>query len=478
MTYIPHTDAERFEMLKTIGVAKMEDLFRDVPEKVRFPQLQLPSAIAEMEVMEELQQLASANANTGELACFLGAGAYNHYVPTTVNYVLSRGEFYTAYTPYQPEISQGTLQAMFEYQSMMCALTDMEVSNASHYDGATSLAEGIIMAVAVSRGARCKALISPAVHPQYREVVRTYTQGMGLEITGDENLEASVSDLVKLLDDATAALVVQTPNFFGQIEDLKGLADQVHAAGALLVVVANPISLGLLRPPGQFGADIVCGEGQPLGISTNFGGPYLGYFTTRKNLVRQMAGRLVGETVDMDNQRGYVLTLSTREQHIRREKATSNICSNQGLMALAAAVYMATMGKCGLRQVAELNYHKAHYAAEQIDALRGFVVDKSKPFFNEFVVKCPKSVAAINEQLLEEHGIIGGYDLGREYPQLKNRMLVAVTEMNTKDQIDELVAALKEFAPKPATKATKKAAKAAKKTTQGTKTPKGTRRAR
>ena len=265
--------------------------------------------------------------------------------------------------------------------------------------------------------------------------------------------------MLKLLDDKTAAFVVQSPNFFGQIEDLKGLADAVHAVGALLIVVANPMSLGLLTPPGQFGADIVCGEGQPLGIPLSFGGPYLGFFTTRKNLVRQMAGRIVGETVDMDDQRGYVLTLSTREQHIRREKATSNICSNQGLMALAAAVYMSTMGKCGLRNVAELNYHKAHYAAEQIDALRGFVVDKRKPFFNEFVVKCPKSVATVNAYLLDEHGIIGGYDLGQDYPHLKNHMLVAVTEMNTKEQIDDLAAALEHLSPKPPKKAVKKAVK-------------------
>lgn len=459
MPYIPHTDAERLEMLKTIGVQKMEDLFRDVPEAVRFPRLDLPPAVSEMEVMWELQNIASANVNTSDFSCFLGAGAYNHYIPTTVNYVLSRGEFYTAYTPYQPEISQGTLQAMFEYQSMMCALTGMEVSNASHYDGATALAEGVMMAVAVSRGDRRKVVVSPAVHPQYREVVRTYTQGMGLNITGDENLDAAIPDLLKLLDDKTAALVVSSPNFFGQIEDLKGLADAVHAAGALLSVVANPISLGLLTPPGQLGADIVCGEGQPLGIPLSFGGPYLGFFTTRKNLVRQMAGRLVGETVDADNQRGYVLTLSTREQHIRREKATSNICSNQGLMALAAAVYMSTMGKCGLRNVAELNYHKAHYAAGQIDALRGFVVDKRRPFFNEFVVKCPKSVAVVNAHLLSEHGIIGGYDLSQAYPHLKNHMLVAVTEMNTKEKIDELVAALGHLSPKLPKKVAGRAAK-------------------
>jgi len=469
MTYIPHTDAERFEMLQAIGVSKMEDLFRDVPEKVRFPELRLPTAVTEMEVMQELQQLANANAHAGEFACFLGAGAYHHYIPATVDYVISRGEFYTAYTPYQPEISQGTLQAMFEYQSMMCALTGMEVSNASHYDGATALAEGVMMAVAVSRGERRKAILSPKVHPQYREVVRTYTQGMGLTITGDENPEADLPDLLKLLDDQTAAFVIQNPNFLGQIEDIQGLADQVHAAGALLIVIANPISLGLLTPPGRYGADIVCGEGQPLGIPLSFGGPYLGYFTARKSLVRQMAGRLVGETVDADDRRGYVLTLSTREQHIRREKATSNICTNQGLTALAAAVYLSTLGKCGLRQVAELNYHKAHYAADQIDALRGFVVDKSKPFFNEFIVKCPKSVATINAHLLNEHGILGGYDLGRDYPHLKNHMLIAVTEMNTRDQIDELTQALQEFSPKPVKKVTRKPTpkRTVRKTTRG-----------
>ena len=474
MTYFPHTDAERAEMLAAIGVQKMEDLFRDVPERVRFPSLNLPAAISEMEVMWELQNISDANARVGEFPCFLGAGAYLHYVPTTVDYVLSRGEFYTAYTPYQPEISQGTLQALFEYQSMMCALTGMEVSNASHYDGATSLAEGVMMAVAVSRGERRKVILSPAVHPQYREVVRTYTQGMGLEITGDESLQATIPDVLNLLDGKTAALVIQNPNFLGQIEVVQGLADVVHAAGALLIVVANPMSLGLLKPPGQYGADIVCGEGQPLGIPMSYGGPYLGYFTTRKNLVRQMAGRLVGETVDLDNQRGYVLTLSTREQHIRREKATSNICSNQGLMALAAAVYMATMGRCGMRQVAELNYHKAHYAAEQIDGLRGFVADKSQPFFNEFVVKCPKSVGAVNVHLLDERGIIGGYDLGQEYPHLKNHMLVAVTEMNSKEHIDEFVAALGELSPKPPKKAKKPVAK--KKT--AARAAKGTRRAR
>ncbi len=444
MTYIPHTDAERREMLRAIGVEKLDDLFQAVPERVRFPKLELPEALSEMEAAWEAQYLAEANDHAGTLAHFLGAGAYNHYIPSTVDYVLSRGEFYTAYTPYQPEISQGTLQAIFEYQSMMCALTGMEASNASHYDGATSLAEGAMMAAGVSRGARKKIAVSPAVHPQYRAVMRAYTQGMELTITGDDDLKAGVPDLLKSLDQDTAALVVQTPNFFGQLEDLKGLADKVHAAGALLIVAADPISMGLFQPPGAFGADIVCGEGQPLGIPLSYGGPYLGFFTTLKKHVRQMAGRLAGETVDADGQRGYVLTLSTREQHIRREKATSNICSNQALMALAAGVYLATLGKCGLRQVAELCYHKAHYAADEISKLKGYHVLRDKPFFKEFVVRCPRPVSSINEHLLDQWGIVGGYDLGRDYPHLKNHMLVCVTETNSRDQIDALVEALKE----------------------------------
>ncbi len=449
MSYIPHTEAERDEMLRVIGVDKLEDLFQVVPERVRFPHLDLPAGLSEMEAAWELQDLAGANDHTDDVACFLGAGAYHHYIPATVHYVLSRGEFYTAYTPYQPEISQGTLQAIFEYQSMMCALTGMEVSNASHYDGATSLAEGALMAVAVSRGERKKIIVSPAVHPEYRAVMRTYTQGLGLSITGDElaaGVPADLPALLDLLDRDTAALVVQTPNFFGQIEDLKGVADRVHAAGALLIVVADPISLGLFCPPGHLGADIVCGEGQPLGIPLSFGGPYLGYFTTLKKYVRQMAGRLVGETVDAEGKRGYVLTLSTREQHIRREKATSNICSNQGLMALAASVYLATLGQCGLRQVAELCYHRAHYAADEIDKQPGYRVVRDKPFFKEFVVKCPRPVNEINQYLLDEWGILGGYDLGRDYPHLREHMLVCVTEMNPREQIDALVEALREVA--------------------------------
>jgi glycine dehydrogenase subunit 1 len=434
--YIPHSDADRQAMLAAIGIRSIDDLFSDVPAHVRFPDLNLPSAISEMEARRELENLARDNFIAADGPCFLGAGAYHHFVPAVVDAVLRRGEFYTAYTPYQPEVSQGTLQAIFEYQTMICALTGMQVSNASHYDGATATAEAVITAVNVHRGKRRKVAISPWVHPEYRAVVRTYTQGMGLEI-GDWEIGDS-------LDRDTACIIVQYPDFLGRIEDLTPLADAAHAAGALFIVVADPIALGLLRPPGAFGADIVVGEGQGLGAGLNFGGPYLGFFATREQYVRKMAGRLVGQTVDTEGRRGFVLTLSTREQHIRREKATSNICTNQGLIALAAAVYMAALGRCGMRQVAELCFHKAHYAAARIDALAEYAVVRDAPFFKEFVVRCPLPVEEINDRLMADWGIIGGYDLGRDYAQLEDHVLLCVTEMNAREEIDALVAALEE----------------------------------
>jgi glycine dehydrogenase subunit 1 len=446
MNFVPHTDAERQAMLDKIGVERVADLFQDVPADKLYVGFDLPEPLSEMEAGWELNSLAGANVHVNQYACFLGAGAYNHYVPSVVDYVLQRGELYTAYTPYQPEISQGTLQAIFEYQSMICALTGMEVANASHYDGATSLAEAVIMAINVHRGKRGKIILSPTIHPEYRQVVRTYTQGMGLTIVGDEDLTGDLVALQALLDDDTAMLAAQNPDFFGRVEDLSSLADACHAHKALLAVVADPISLGMFKSPGEMGADIVVGEGQPMGGGLNFGGPYLGFFAVRQKDVRRMAGRLVGETTDADDRRGYVLTLATREQHIRREMATSNICTNQGLLALAAGVYMATLGRCGLPKIASLCYHKAHYAAAQIDALEGYEVWKDRPFFKEFVVKCSRPVAEINPYLLDEWDIIGGYDLGRDYPHLANHMLIAVTETNTREEIDDLVAALEEVA--------------------------------
>jgi len=432
-------------MLDTIGVKSLEDLFTDVPKKHRFPMLNLPPALTEMEAAAELGELSLGNENIRtDLVCFLGAGAYNHYIPAAVDHILQRSEFYTAYTPYQPEISQGTLQSIFEYQSLIVALTGMEVSNASHYDGATAVAEAIALANAQFHGRRKKVVISPAIHPQYRQTLRTYVQDMQLELVGDDPSRlSSLDSLSSLIDDNTALVIVQYPDFFGRIYDYTQLIETAHRLGALVCVAANPIALGLLKTPGELGADIVVGEGQPLGIPLSYGGPYLGFFATRKQFIHKMAGRLVGETVDSRGQRAYVLTLTAREQHIKRERATSNICTNQGLLALAAAVYLSLLGPSGLRQVAELCYSKAHYTAEKISSIPGYSLCFDTPFFHEFTVCCPKPVAEINAHLLE-HGFLGGYDLGQEYPGLKNHMLMAVTEMNTRDEIDALVDVLAE----------------------------------
>ena len=440
--YLPQTENDRRTMLETIGLSSVEELFEDVPEQHRFPTLNLPGAVSEMEILNELYGMALKNSSTGCYATFLGAGAYNHFVPSAVPAMASRGEFLTSYTPYQPEVSQGTLQAAFEYQSMIAELTGMEVVNASHYDGATSMAEAAIMSYNVGRGKRNKIIVSPRVDPQYRQVMRTYLPTGPLLITGDEDLNAGLGDLKAMLDGETACLIVQNPDFFGQLLDVDGLAEAVHEVGALLVVVANPIhSLGLLKPPGEYGADIVVAEGQPLGAGLNFGGPYLGVFAATMKHVRKMPGRLVGETVDVDGARGFVLTLAPREQHIRREKATSNICTNQGLIALIAGMYLAYMGKGGMQNVAEICYHRAHYAAAGIDKLDRYQVISSGHFFNEFVVQCPKPVDEINQALLEE-GILGGYDLQSDYPEAVNQMLVCVTEMNDRTQIDRLIQVL------------------------------------
>lgn len=439
--FIPHTEEERAAMLRAIGVSSLEDLFRDVPERHRFPELSLPPALTEMEAAAELQELSQANESTRDLICFLGAGAYNHYIPAAVDAIIRRGEFLTAYTPYQPEVSQGTLQAIFEYQSLIANLTGMDVSNASHYDGATATAEAAVMAYHNFRGKREKIVLSQAVHPHYRATTRTYLQGYPeVKFVGDESTVdplASPDSLIPLLDMNTALVVVQYPDFFGRIYDYTELVNAAHAVGALVAVAVNPTALALLKTPGEFGADIVVGEGQPLGVPLSFGGPYLGLFATKKDFVRKIAGRLVGETVDEKGRRGYVLTLTAREQHIRREKATSNICTNVALIALASTIYMSLLGKSGLRQVAELCYHKAHYAADRIAGIPGFSVCSGAPFFHEFVVYCPAPVDEINMHLLD-HGILGGYDLGKDYPALKNHMLIAITEMNTREEIDTL----------------------------------------
>ncbi len=443
MPYVPHSDAERRAMMEALGIQSLDDLFQDVPQHLRYPELDLPEPLSEPELMAELTAMSEANADLRHFISFLGAGAYYHYIPSVVEQIVSRSEFYTAYTPYQPEISQGTLQGIFEYQSMICALTGMDVSNASHYDGATAVAEAIVMAYNVKRKKRHTVVMSPFVHPEYRATARTYLQGLGLKIAGDDTVENDLTALLRQVGDDTVCMVVQSPNFLGELEDLRGVAEQVHEAGALLVVVVDPLSLGLFKPPGEYGADIVVGDGQVLGNAVSFGGPHLGFFATRDKLVHKMAGRLVGETVDAEGNRGFVLTLAAREQHIRRERATSNICSNQALNAMTAAVYMAALGKCGLRKVAEVCYHRAHYAAQRIGQIAGFEVVAQKPFFKEFAVRCPVSATLLNEELLE-WGIVGGYDLESDYPELGNQMLVCVTEMTSRAAIDYFVEALRE----------------------------------
>ena len=447
MTYIPISPAERDAMLRTVGVGGLDELFDAVPRKHRFPALNLPAALTEMEAGELLTEMAGANENVREhLISFLGAGAYHHYIPAVVDHILRRGEFYTAYTPYQPEISQGTLQAIFEYQSLMSALTGMEASNASHYDGATATAEAVSLAYAQFRGKRRKVVLSPAIHPQFRAVIRTYAQGMELKLAGDEptaDLDSGPAALEPAIDAETMLVIVQYPDFFGRIYDYTRLIRRAHDAGALVCVVANPTALIMLKTPADMGADVVVGEAQPFGIPLWFGGPYLGFFTTRKSLIHKMAGRLVGETVDSRGQRAYVLTLTAREQHIKRERATSNICTNQGLLALAAAVYMSVLGRSGLQEVADLCYQKAHYAADQLSRIPGYGLCFSEPFFHEFALCCPKPAHEINAHLLE-HEILGGYDLGQDYPRLPDRMLVSITEMTRKEDIDLLVQVLSE----------------------------------
>ncbi|MBA4419692.1 MAG: aminomethyl-transferring glycine dehydrogenase [Anaerolinea sp.] len=443
--FIPHTDQETREMLEAVGVKNLAELFTAIPEKYRFPKLQLPPAMTEMEILAEMENIAEANESTKDLVCFLGAGAYNHYSPAAVDMLLRRGEFYTAYTPYQPEISQGTLQVIFEYQSLVTALTGMEASNASHYDGATSAAEAVILAYQNFRGKRNKIILSPSLNPQYTATIRTYTQGHGsLIILGaDARPDGSPEDLVQYLDDDTALVIVQYPDFLGRLYDYSALIAKAHEVGALVAVAVNPLALALFKTPGDMGADIVVGEGQPLGLPLSYGGPYLGIFATRKEFIRKISGRLVGETTDSRGNRAYVLTLTAREQHIRREKASSNICTNQGLLALAATIYMSLLGKNGLKKVAELNFHKAHYAAEQISQIPGYSVATAAPFFNEFVVTCPHPADEVAAHLLE-HGILGGYELANDYQGMDNQLLVAVTEMNSKDEIDLLCEVLAE----------------------------------
>ena len=429
-------------MLAAIGLASADQLFRSIPEEVRLGRkLKITDPLAEPEVLGRLEALARRNAAVGKPS-FLGAGVYSHYSPTIVDHLIQRSEFFTSYTPYQPEISQGTLQYIFEFQTLVAQLTGMEVANASMYDGSTAMAEAYLMAQRVTR--KNKIVVAASVHPEYRAVARTYTKHGDAEIVEVSFDEASgrLADL-SALDDKTAALVVQSPNFLGCVEDLRSLADAAHAVGALLVVVVTEaISFGLLRSPGACGADIVVGEGQSWGVPASFGGPHVGLFATQERFVRQMPGRLCGVAYDKNGNRGFVLTLSTREQHIRREKATSNICTNQGLIALAATIYMETMGRKGLEEVAMQNAQKAAYAKKKIAAIDGFSTPFSAPTFNEFVVRGPKSAAETLERLRTANGIIGGIALSKYFAGHENDILICVTETSSKENIDGLASSL------------------------------------
>ena len=430
--YIPSTIDEQAEMLSALGINTIDELFADIPKEFRNPTLDLPTPLSEMEIQQELGQMAAKNRPMGSGPSFLGAGSYNHFIPAIVKSLITRGEFITAYTPYQAEASQGTLQVIYEFQTLICNLYGMQVANAGMYDGATSLAEATLMACRVTK--REKVALANSISPAYIDVIRTYCQSQDIEV---EIVDPSNPGFA----DETACLVLQYPNYYGYIEDLKTLVNTTHAQGALAVVSCDPTAMGMLQTPGHYGADIVTGDGQSLGIPASYGGPYVGLFATKQEYIRQMPSRLSGRTLDKNGKTGYVLTLQTREQHIRRERATSNICTNEALYALASTIYMAVMGKQGLRQISELCYHKSHYAANQINALPGYSLPISDPFFQEFVVQCPDSPAKINKKLMELN-ILGGLDVNEKIP---NGMLLCVTEMNSKEDIDALVAALAEF---------------------------------
>ena len=438
MPFIANSDADRAAMLAAIGVKSSDELFLDIPAAKRYPELGLPDGISELEVLREIESLASRNVAANTCAWFLGAGAYNHFIPSVVPALAMRGEFLSAYTPYQPEVSQGTLQAIFEYQSMAAKLFGVDTVNASHYDGATALAEAVLMAY--NHGAERKRILIPAaLHPEYKEVLKTYLTAFEVDIAeyeGDPKAAAAKTDA------ASCCFVASYPDFEGRVHDLTGVADAVHAAGALFIVHTDPIMLGLFKSPGELGADIVTAEGQALGNAMNYGGPFLGMMGATLKFVRKMPGRIVGQAADHEGRRGFVLTLSAREQHIRREKAVSNICSNQGLVMLMATIYLEALGKQGLKAVAELCWNKAHYAAAAIAKLPGFSVAPGV-FFKEFVVKTPRPAAEIADKLARRC-VVAGLPLSRYYPDRTHELLVCVTEMNTKAQIELLASSLAE----------------------------------
>lgn len=433
--YLPMTQEDKEEMLATIGVATTDELFKDIPDQLRLKKdLQLKKPANEAQLMQELTALAKKNSNTKTHTSFLGAGVYDHYIPSVVDHVISRSEFYTAYTPYQPEISQGELQAIFEFQTMICELTGMDVANSSMYDGPTALAEATNLSAAQTK--RKKVLVSKTVHPESRAVIETYGKGQGIEIIEipEKNGLTDIDMLEGLVDETVASVVIQYPNFFGQIEPLAAIRQVINDSKAMFLVSSNPLALGYLTPPSAFGADIVVGDTQVFGIPAQFGGPHCGYFATSKKLMRKVPGRLVGQTLDEDGKRGFVLTLQAREQHIRRDKATSNICSNQALNALASSVAMSSLGKNGIKQMAWLNMQKAYYAKKVLEEI-GIEVIYQGALFNEIVINMNQNVTKVNRVLLEK-GILGGYDLSLVDTSYEGYMLLAVTEMRTKEEIN------------------------------------------
>ena len=437
MPFIANTDADRDRMLKGIGVQSFDDLIRDVPDELCLKEpLDLPPALTEPAVMRLMGELAAANESASTYVSYLGGGAYDHYVPPAVKTIASRSEFYTAYTPYQAEVSQGTLQAIYEYQSMICRLYGMDTANASLYDGATALAEAVSMAMAVT--GRSSVVIAGALHPNSRHVLGTFIESGGERTVIQSSLDGGACDLDSLaesVDDNVAAVIVQQPNFYGCLEEVGRIGEIAHEKGALYIVSADPVSLGLLEAPGNYGADIAVGEGQPLGSSLNFGGPYLGIFAVSSKYVRKIPGRLVGMTKDKHGRDGFILTLQTREQHIRREKATSNICTNQALNALQAVVYLSLVGREGVREVAEHSLQKSHYLAQRIAQLPGYSLKYQQSFFREFVIETPLAAGTVVEAMIEK-GILAGYDLSNAG---EKGLLVAVTEQHTKAQLDDFV---------------------------------------
>lgn len=446
MDFVPQTEQELQEMLRDIGVDSFEELLTQIPSDLRCSPMKLPRGISESELLGRMRRLAARNVPVSRRGSFLGAGAYDHFIPEVVRDLSSRSEFYTAYTPYQPEASQGFLQAMFEYQTAMCELTAMDVSNASLYDGASALAEAALMALRTKRD-RSRIVVSRAVHPEYRQVLVTYLRGAGVSVEElpYEDGVTSVSAIEEEANEQTAAVILQSPNFFGCIEDMERASEIAHEKDSLFIAVVNPISLGLLSPPGEYGADIAVGDGQPLGNDLSYGGPHLGFLACTESLMRKMPGRVVGMTEDTDGNRGFVLTLQTREQHIRREKATSNICTNHALNALRACIYLCCLGKEGIRRLGELNVQKSHYLRDRLSEMEGLNSTFSSPFFNEFAVRLPSPPADFKSHLAES-GILGGggVELGRWYPELKDSMLICVTETKSREQLDEFAAAIEE----------------------------------